>query len=304
MKRLLMACLLVAGSMVSLAQQSGEEQAARQARSVHLAYRGWATPAKIFYLEATPTQMAPGTYFSTIAFNGGYCGIQLLPNGKRIAIFSVWEPSNPFNFKDHPDAVEECKRTAAHYQGEGVHVQRFGGEGTGGKSTMPLEWDRDQPVCMAISVAQHGKYRTAFTCWIWNVEKQDWFRMATFSTLVNQGKAELKSPYSFLEDFRRNVKSREETRIGHVSRLWAWNGTEWGASTAAQFTADSNTLTNIDAGASANGFWMATGGATTNITTKLWTQVKPGGAPDDSEARRTRLVEAVKAAETADAATR
>lgn len=296
MKRLLMAGFLMVSSTLLWAQ-SGEEQAARQARSVHLQYRGWQGPAKIFYLESTPIQLSPGSYFSTIAFNGGYSGIQLLPNGKRIAIFSVWEPGNPLDPKAHPDAVEEAKRTSAHYHGEGVTVQRFGGEGTGGKSTMPLEWQFGQPVYMAISVAQYGEHRTAYTCWIWEEQKQDWFRMATFSTLVNKGSAELTSPYSFLEDFRRNVKSRDEVRTGSVSRLWAWNGSQWSASTDAVFTADNNTLTTIDAGPAADGFWMATGGTTTNVTTKLWSSMKPGGAPDNSAARRMRLVEVVKAAE-------
>lgn len=283
--------------MLFAATPSGEEQAARQARSVHLQYRGWEGPAKIFYIEATPIQTYPGTYFCTIAFNGGYCGIQELQDGKQIAIFSVWEPGNPFDFQAHPDTIEESQRTQSLYGGEGVHIQRFGGEGTGGKSFVGITWQNGKAVCMAVSVSQVTQYRIAYTCWIWDEAKQGWFRMATFSTLLNEGKAVLTTPYAFLEDFLRNKESRNHVRCGITSRLWAWNGKDWSASTEATFTADNNTLTTIDAGPAANGFWFATGGDTTNVTTPLWSNITPGGVMDDSHLRRMRLVEHVLALE-------
>ncbi|MBQ9694450.1 MAG: DUF3472 domain-containing protein [Kiritimatiellae bacterium] len=303
MKRILMTIGFVCCAAWLYAFPSGEEQAARQARSVHLQHLGWGKPAKIFYLEATMEQSYPGTYFATIAFDGGYCGIQELPTKHRIAIFSIWEPGNPLDPKANPNNVEEIKRTKTLYQGENVHIQRFGGEGTGGKSMMWLNWEHGKPVYMAISVAPDGEHHTAFTCWIWDVQKQDWFRMATFSTLFNKGKAELTGPYSFVEDFLRNVESRNHVRCGYTSPLWAWDGTQWSSSTKARFTADNNTLTTIDAGSKAGGFWMATGGSTTNVTTKLWNiiQLQSGNIPDDSATRRAKLVEAVKAAETATA---
>ena len=300
MKRIFMA-LWIACCAVGLMAQSGEEEAARQARSVHLQYRGWKGPASVFYLEGTPQQVYPGTYFCLLGFDGGYCGIQQIVDGRHVAIFSVWEPGDPFDFSAHPDAVEEGKRTKALYVGENVEVARFWGEGTGGKSMMLLNWEVGKPVCMAISVAKDGPYRTAYTCWIWDDQKQDWFRMATFSTLVNDGKAELTYPYAFLEDFLRNGESRNHVRRARTSRLWAWNGSEWTASQFAGFTADNNTLTNIDAGPAADGFWFATGGATANVTAPLWSKIIPGGAPDDSAARRVRLIEVIKAAAAAPA---
>jgi hypothetical protein len=295
MKRLILAFLIALCTPLLFAQ-SGEQQAARQARSVHLQYRNWKGPASVFYLETTPNLSSPGTYFCTIAFDGGYCGIQELADGTHIAIFSVWEPSNPHDYGANPNLVDEGIRTKMLYAGENVHIQRFGGEGTGGKSMMPYKWELNHPVYMAISVAKDGDYRTAYTCWIWDNAKQDWFRMATFSTLYNKGNVELQTPYSFVEDFRRNVKSKEVVRKATFSRLWAYNGSLWTASEDAAFTADDNTLSTIDAGPSEKGFWLATGGDTQNVTTPLWRMVQPGKEMDDSAARRLRLLTVIQEA--------
>jgi hypothetical protein len=289
MKRF-MALFLTVFCMAGLFAQSGEEQAARQARSVHLQYRKVPKPAKIFYIETAIEQSAPGTYVCAIAFDGGYCGLQELSDGKHIALFSVWEPNPSHN----PNDAAEAERTHLLYAGTGVHVQRFGGEGTGGKSMVPLKWELDRPVCMAISVEPDGTTRTAYTCWIWDDIQLGWFQMATFSTLVNNGRVELTGPYSFVEDFRRNVKSKEFVRKARFSRLWAYDGKLWEASPEAAFTADSNTLLTIDAGPSENGYWLATGGDTTNTTTKLWDVFQPGAASDESAARRLQLLQAIE----------
>ena len=279
--------------------QSGEVQAQRQARSVHLQHQGYAQPAKVFYLEATPDRFWPGSYLCLLGFDGGYAGVQELVDGRHIAIFSVWEPSNPFDFKAHPDAVHEEKRTKVLYGGPGVEVGRFGGEGTGGKSMTLWPWKLGQPIPIAVSCAPDGPFRTAYTCWLWDEAKADWFRMATFSTLVGGDQATLRGPYSFLEDFHRNVKSKAGVRTARFSRLWAWDGQKWGASTQARFTADNNTLTTIDAGPSADGFWLATGGDTRNVTVPLWGTIRPGGVPDASAERRGKLIKAIQAAQPA-----
>ena len=59
-------------------------------RSVHLHYP--ASEGTAFYNEATVAQSADGTYFCVCGFNGGYYGIQELANGKKLLIFSVWDP--------------------------------------------------------------------------------------------------------------------------------------------------------------------------------------------------------------------
>ena len=299
MKRLLTLSFAALCLTAAVFAQSGEQQAARQARSVHLGYQGWPAPAKVFYVEATADRFWPGSYMCLLGFDGGYAGVQEHANGNHVAIFSVWDPGNAFDFSAHPDAVAEKERTKNLYAGPNVRIKRFGGEGTGGQSMMDWPWKLGEPVRMAVSCAPDGKYRTAYTCWVWDNAKGEWFRMATFSTLVGGDKATLRGPYSFLEDFRRNVESKFQVRAARFSRLWAWDGQKWGASDRARFTADNNTLLTIDAGPAADGFWLATGGDTQNTTVKLWGEVRPGGAPDASAERRAKLIEAIRAAEAA-----
>lgn len=298
MKGLMTVAVAVMAAAVAFGQ-SGEEQARRQARSVHLQYQGFAEPAQVFYVEATADRFWPGSYLCMLGFDGGYAGVQELVDGRHVAIFSVWEPSDPFDFKAHPDAVHEEKRTKVLYGGQGVEVGRFGGEGTGGKSMTLWPWELGKPVRIAVSCAPDGPYRTAYTCWLWDDAKDDWFRMATFSTLVGGSQATLRGPYSFLEDFRRDVKSKDAVRAARFSRLWAWDGQKWGGSDQARFTADANTLTTIDAGPAADGFWLATGGDTRNVTVPLWGAIRPGGAPDASAERRGKLLKAIRAAQPA-----
>lgn len=287
-------CMMAA---LPLFGKSGEEQAAHQARSVHLQHLGWGDEAKIFYIEATADHFWRGSYMCLLGFNGGYAGVQELANGMHVAIFSVWEPSNPMDFTARADDVEPEIRTRELYHGKGVHVRRFGGEGTGGQSMMPWAWALKKPVCMAISATADGADRTAYTCWLWMEEQGAWFRMATFSTLVGGEQATLREPYSFLEDFLRNVDSRERLRAARFSRLWAYRDDRWVASEEVRFSADNNLLTTIDAGPWGGGAWLATGADMQNITVPLWRKFKPGSRLDDSAERRAKLLACVEAAE-------
>src|SRR5262249_31296271 len=63
----------------------------RAARSVHL---WWSAPeGSDFYNEARVEQSVPGSYFMACGWNTGYFGIQELGDGKKIVLFSVWDPT-------------------------------------------------------------------------------------------------------------------------------------------------------------------------------------------------------------------
>ena len=79
------------------------------ARSVHMWHP--APDAEWMYGEVTVEKSVPGSYFAAICFSCGYCGIQELYDGKKVAIFSVWDPGDPFDFKAKPDNVDEKVRT-------------------------------------------------------------------------------------------------------------------------------------------------------------------------------------------------
>lgn len=74
---------------------------------------------------------APFTYFMSNGFYGGYFGIQEHDEGKKFALFSVWDAGSKVEIVDW---------------GEGVSVGRFGNEGTGANSKMPFQWKIGEPV--------------------------------------------------------------------------------------------------------------------------------------------------------------
>ena len=72
----------------------------RAARSVHL---GWTAPdADWFQLEMTVQESVPGSYFMACGWNTGYFGIQELSEGRKVVIFSVWDPTRG----DNPSQVK------------------------------------------------------------------------------------------------------------------------------------------------------------------------------------------------------
>ncbi len=293
-KIFLLLCCLFSG-VTLFAQHSPEEQAARQARSVHLLYEKVPHDAIVYYTEATVMACQPGTYIALIGFDAGYIGIQQLVDGRRIAIFSIWEPSNPMDFSADPTKVKKEIATRCLYAGEGVNATRFGGEGTGGKSMMDFDWQLAEKVRMAVTVeADQTPDRSVYSGWVY--KEGAWFRMASFSSMVTKGKTTLSSPYSFVEDFYRNIASRDRVRAVLFSNFWSCNGDVWTETTSATFSADNNALTSIDAGSSPVGFWCATGGGIKNITTPLGKIIKSGGVPThpESEGIRTALLEAWK----------
>ena len=114
------ACYLLA----AVALASNAEQ--RACRSVHLWYTG--PEAIAFYNEVTVEKSAPGTYFMACGFGGGYFGIQELGNGKKVVLFSVWEPDIGNNPATKIDAgVEDGRfflRTGGETRNEHVAVKQ------------------------------------------------------------------------------------------------------------------------------------------------------------------------------------
>src|SRR5665213_1936249 len=67
-----------------------EKLAGIACRSVHLGYP--APEGAAFYNEVTVEKSAAGTYFMACGFDQGYFGIQELADGKKLVLFSVWDP--------------------------------------------------------------------------------------------------------------------------------------------------------------------------------------------------------------------
>jgi hypothetical protein len=256
--------LLTAVGLLSLpgASTRGDEKLAGIAcRSVHLVFP--APEGLAFYNEVTVGQSAAGTYFMACGFDLGYFGIQELGNGKKLVLFSVWDPGKQAD----PNQVEQDKRVKLLYQGEGVRVGRFGNEGTGGQSFFDFDWKVGTTYRFYVTARPVGD-RTEFAGYFYLPEKQAWKHLVTFST-ISQGRG-LRGYYAFIEDFRRNRVSATEARRARFGNGWILSkDQQWVALTQARFTADNNPVLNINAGSVGDCFFLATGGNTKNTGVRL-----------------------------------
>jgi hypothetical protein len=256
--------LLTASTLFALAAFAPADERLKgiACRSVHLGYP--APEGVAFYNEVTVEASAPGTYFMVCGWSKGYYGIQELGNGKKVVLFSVWDPASG----DDPRKVPEGRRVKLLHKGAGVRVGRFGNEGTGGQSFLDLDWKVGATYRSLVTAKPDGPDRTAYSGYLFLPRERKWHHLVTFSTLT---KGELlKGHYSFVEDFKRDKVSATRVRKARFGNGWAKpvRG-DWEPLVTARFTADSNPVLNIDAGLSGDGFFLATGGGTENKTTKL-----------------------------------
>lgn len=263
-------CLL-AGTTLAAAD---EKLAGRACRSVHLFYP--APEGTAFHNEIRVTTSAPGTYFMVCGWSHGYFGMQELGNGKKVLLFSVWDPTKG----DDPKAVPEAQRVKLLHRDPAVRVGRFGNEGTGGQAFLDFDWQVDKPYRFLVTAQTDGD-RTGYSGYFFHPQDKAWRHLVTFSTLAKGEK--LRGYYSFVEDFRRNGTSAMQPRRAAFGNGWVrTNAGEWKALLQARFSADSNPATNINAGNSEAGFYLATGGTTPDGSKKLRTvfDLKPARKPE------------------------
>ena len=261
MRHLLALALLAAGAAAAPADERLEGIACR---SVHLAYPGPAGSA--FYSEMTPARSAPGTYFMTCGWGKGYFGLQESGDGKKVVLFSVWDPAGG----DDPKQVPDEKRVKQLAKGAGVRVGRFGNEGTGGQAFLDADWHLGATYRFLVTAAADpaDPARTAYAGYFRPADATAWQHLATFSTPA--GGERLRGYYSFVEDFRRDRVSATKVRSAGFGNGWVRSlRGEWVPLAEARFTADANPARTIDAGLADGRFFLSTGGGTENKTTKL-----------------------------------
>lgn len=252
------AAILLVGANLGQADESLKGIACR---SVHL---GFPAPTGVaFYNEVTIEQSAPGTYFMVCGWSKGYFGMQELGNGKKLILFSVWDPGN----QDDPKTVKEDLQVKSLHKGEGVRVGRFGGEGTGGQSFFDYDWKIGQTYRFLV-MAKAVEKRSEYSGYFFHPEQNEWKHLVTFSTPT--GGTLLSGCYSFVEDFKRDKVSTTKTRRAQFGNAWLQTpDSKWQPINKARFTADANPVVNIDGGIDKDRFFLATGGEIENKTVKL-----------------------------------
>lgn len=260
MKRTLLA--LTAFALMASFTYSDEKLQGIACRSVHLGYP--AAEAKAYYNEITVEKSAAGTYFCVCGWSKGYFGIQEKGDGKKVVIFSVWDPGA----QNDPKLVQEDSRVKVMHKADDVRVGRFGNEGTGGQSFLDYDWKPGETYRFLVTAAADGPTRTAYSGYIYLPEKKEWKHLVTFSTITKG--TQLSGCYSFVEDFRRNKVSATQEREALFSNGWVLTkeGT-WAALDKARFTGDSNPVMNINAKLKDGRFYLGTGGTIANADTKL-----------------------------------
>jgi hypothetical protein len=234
----------------------------RACRSVHLWWQP-ASPGLAFYNEVTVDRSAEGTYFMVCGWNTGYFGIQELGNGKKLVLFSVWDPGR----QNDPKSVADEQRVKMLHKDDKVRTGRFGNEGTGGQSFFDYDWKPGETYRLMVTAKPNGE-RTEYAGYFYVPEDKAWKHLVTFSTIT--GGKPLGGYYSFVEDFRRNGVSATKQRKARFGNGWLMTADgQWHALTKATFTADRNPATNINAGTEGDAFFLATGGETENSGTKL-----------------------------------
>jgi hypothetical protein len=286
---LVFAGLIAFGAM---ATRADERLAGIACRSVHWGYSGPAATA--FYNEVTIDESADGTYFCVCGFNKGYYGLQELADGKRLLIFSVWDPGK----QNDPNVVEEQQRVKLLHRDEAVRVGRFGGEGTGGQSFFDYPWKTGETYRLLVTARADGRW-TEFAGWFFVPETKTWRHLVTFATLSEA--QELGGYYSFVEDFRRNRESTKKTRTARFGNGWILPTTgEWQSLAEARFTADANPATNINAALRDGRFLLATGGELKNTDVPLTTLVKQPKPPQAEPPEDVRGLISIRASSTAE----
>lgn len=230
----------------------------RAARSVHLGFSG--ASGDTFYNECVVEKSTDGSYFMVCGWDTGYFGIQQLSGDRKVAIFSVWDPT----LGDNPNAVKTEDRVEVLFQAEDVRIKRFGGEGTGGQCMVDFNWkigEMNRFVIRAVTETNQVR-KTAYTAYLQSSEGKTWKKLATFRVATkNEG---LRGLYSFVEDFRRDTKSVQDERRARFGNGWVRSGnTDWKPLTQARFTASGaewEAKDNIDAGIVDGWFYLATGG--------------------------------------------
>ena len=256
---------LFSGTTLLHAQEDPELLAKRQCRSVHVMQQGHPAQASALYNEVKAKTSVPGTYFCAMNFDDGYIGFQEQSNGKKVIIFSIWDP---VAHGDNPNSVPEEERTKLVKLGENARSGRFGGEGTGGQSFVDYPWTVGENMRFLVCVKKMGKFKE-ISGYYFNNKDKSWDLISKWKT--HSSEKELSFSVGFVEDFMRNFESAKKARGAFFGPSFAYKDGKWHPNTSVTFTGEPTPSTNVMADIQPNGsVLLQTGGETKMTDFKLF----------------------------------
>ncbi|HUS37389.1 MAG TPA: DUF3472 domain-containing protein [Verrucomicrobiae bacterium] len=236
-----------------MAPITSTNQPPKAARSVHLVYD--AVQADMYYAEMRIDEATDNSFFVPCAWENGYFGLQQFDGeNKRAFNFAVWNRSDDRVLE--PDRAVEVL-----YSNPSVVVKRLTGKGGGVQCMRQMDWATGETNRFALQAQVQGD-KTAYTAWLFDARTGTWERLATVRAL-SMG-VWMRGFYSFIEDFRRDFKSAQETRRARFGNIWAHqNEGSFVAIKQAMFTVSSlrnEAAEAVDAGQLPGAFTLATGG--------------------------------------------
>lgn len=221
-----------------LAEPIGNSQY-QAARSVHLWWEPSEKDTEIvsFYNQVQVKCSTPGSYFMVCGFSGGYLGVQEMCDGMHRVLFSVWDASSEMHHgRDDPSEITLEERVEVLHEASDVLVKRFGGEGTGAQCLDDAcGWHLGSCIRCLVQYKRSTCGRTSYAAFVQPHAGKQWKHIASYR--VACGKP-FDGFYSFIEDFRRDVKSVGNERCANFGPAWFQSSAgDWLPAKSATFTA-------------------------------------------------------------------
>ena len=231
----------------------------RRGPSVHLGYPLPKEDVEWFYNEVIVPEEGdiPSSYYMACGFGQGYFGMQNNSPHKRRVLFSVWSPFETDNPADIPDSL----RVTLVKKGEGVHINDFGNEGSGGQSYMHYDWKAGERCRFLMGVRPDGQGSTVYTAYFYDNHKSKWVLVASFKRPKTS--TWYTGAHSFLENF--NPTMGYINRKAYYTNQWARTADgKWVPIKKARFTCDTTghqkMRLDYTGGTESENFYLSMGG--------------------------------------------
>lgn len=229
--------LLIAGSStgdINYVKENSSYHFGRRGPSVHMTYTvPSGNTAEWFYNEVTVPVGSDiiGSYYMANGFSQGYFGMQINSATERRILFSVWSPYET----DDPSTIPKEDRVKLIRKGEGVLINDFGNEGSGGQSYLKYNWITGNTYKYLNRVRPIENGYSEYTAYFYAPELGKWRLIAQWMRPKIQ--TYYTGMYSFLENF--SPTQGAITRKAFYRNQWIYTKDgKWIELTEGKFTTD------------------------------------------------------------------